>query len=112
MSHSPLPLCLHKSALYVCVSIAALQIGSQQLIKLNIRKATQLKSEQLFETPWIVAYQSPLSMEFSTQEHWSELPFPSPEDLPNPWIEPGFPILQADSLPSETAGKPKSGEKT
>ena len=41
-------------------------------------------------------------MEFSRQEYWSALPFPSPEDLPNPGIEPWPPVLQADSLPSET----------
>ena len=34
--------------------------------------------------------------------------FPSPEDLPNPGIEPRSPALQADSLPSEAAGKPKN----
>ena len=41
----------------------------------------------------IVAQQAPLSMEFSRQEHWSWLPFPSPGDLPNPQIEPGSPAL-------------------
>ena len=40
-------------------------------------------------------------MEFSRQEYWSGLPFPSPGDLPDPGIEPGSPALQADSLPSE-----------
>ena len=40
-------------------------------------------------------------MEFSRQEHWSGLPFPSPGDHPNPGIEPGFSALQADSLPTE-----------
>ena len=40
-------------------------------------------------------------MEFSRQECWSGLPFPSPGDLPNPGIEPGSPMLQADSLSSE-----------
>ena len=34
--------------------------------------------------------------------YWSELPFLSPEDLPNPGIEPGCPVLQADSLPSQS----------
>ena len=48
----------------------------------------------------------PLSMEFSRQEYWSGLPFPSPEDLPDPGIEPGSPVLQADSLPSELQGCP------
>ena len=40
-------------------------------------------------------------MEFSRQEYWSGLPFPSPRDLPNPGVEPGSPALQADALPSE-----------
>ena len=44
-------------------------------------------------------------MKFSRQEYWSGL-FPSPGDLPNPGIEPGFPALQADTLPSEPLGKP------
>ena len=43
----------------------------------------------------------PLSMEFFRQEYWSELPFPSPGDLPDPGMEPGSPALQADSLPYE-----------
>ena len=59
-------------------------------------------------TPWTVAFQAPLSMEFSRQEYRSGLPFPSPGDLSNPWIEPGSPTLQADSLPSEPPGKPKN----
>ena len=35
------------------------------------------------------------------QEYWSGLPFPSPGDLPDPGITPGYPALQADSLPTE-----------
>ena len=52
-------------------------------------------------TPWTPhgAQQAPLSMEFSRQEYWSGLPFPSPGDLPDPGIEPTSPALQADSLP-------------
>ena len=53
-----------------------------------------------------VAPQAPLSMEFSRQEYWSGLPFPSPGDPPDPGIEPGSPALQADSLPSEPLGSP------
>ena len=45
--------------------------------------------------------QAPVSMEFSRQEYWSGLPFPSPGDLFNPGIGPKFPALLADSLPSE-----------
>ena len=41
----------------------------------------------VFVTPWIIAHQAPLSMEFSRQEYWSGLPFPLPGDLPNPGIE-------------------------
>ena len=41
-----------------------------------------------FATPWTVACQAPLSMEFPRQEYWSGLPFPSPGDLPDPGIEP------------------------
>ena len=43
-------------------------------------------------------------MEFSRQEYWNGLPFPSPGDLRNPGVKPGFPALQADSLPSEPPG--------
>ena len=39
-------------------------------------------------TPWTVDHQAPLSRELSRQEYWSGLPFPSPEDLPNPGPEP------------------------
>ena len=60
-----------------------------------------LSCVRLFATPRTVAYQAPQSMEFSRQEYSSGLPFPSPEDLPNPGIEPRSPILQTDALPSE-----------
>ena len=59
-------------------------------------------------TPWTVTCQAPLSIKFSRQEYWSWLPFLSPGDLSKPGIEPGFPALQMDSLPSELPGKPKS----
>ena len=65
-----------------------------------------LSRVRLFATPWTVAHQAPPSMEFSRQEYWSGLPFPSPGDLPDPEIEPGSPALQADALTSEPPGKP------
>ena len=68
-------------------------------------KVKSLSRVRLFATPWTVALQAPLSMGFSRQEYWSGLPFPSPGDLPNPGIEPGFPALQADALSSEPPGK-------
>ena len=58
-------------------------------------------------TPWTVAHLTLLSVKFSRQEYWSGLVFPSPGDLPDPGIEPGFPALQADSLLSEPPGKPQ-----
>ena len=64
------------------------------------------KSFLTLVTSWTVAYQAPLSMAFSRQEYWGELPFPSAGDLPNPEIEPGSPALQADFLPTELQGKP------
>ena len=55
--------------------------------------------------PWTVALQAPLSMEFSRQEYWSGLAFPSPGDLPDPGIEPRSPALQVGSLLSEPPEK-------
>ena len=59
--------------------------------------------------PETVAHQAPLPMEFSRQEHWSGLSFPSPGDLPDSGIEPVSPIssaLQVDSLPLSHLGSP------
>ena len=53
-------------------------------------KGITLRHVRLFVTPWTVACQAPLSMEFSRQEHWSGLPFPSPRDLPNSGMEPSL----------------------
>ena len=64
-------------------------------------KYSSLSHVQLFVNLWTVAHQAPLSTEFSRKKYWSDLPFPSPEDLPNPVIKPGSPALQSDSLPSE-----------
>ena len=67
---------------------------------------TELSRVQLFATPWTVACQAPLSMEFSRQEYWRGQPFPSPGDFPDPGIEPRSPTWQANCLPSELPGKP------
>ena len=68
-------------------------------------KRKSLSCVRLFMSPWTVAYQAPPSMEFSRQQYWSGLPFPSPGDLADPGIEPGSPALQPDALPSEPPGK-------
>ena len=62
-------------------------------------------------TLWTVAHQAPLSTGFSSQENWSGLPCPPPEDLPDPGIKPmtsASPALQADSLPTQPPGKPRN----
>ena len=51
------------------------------------------------------------SGDFSRQEYWSGLPFPSPGDLPDPRIQPRSPALQADSLLSVPLGKPEKAER-
>ena len=60
---------------------------------------------RVFATPWAVAHQAPRFMEFSRQEYWSGLPFPSPGDLLDPRIKPGSPALQAVAELSEPPGK-------
>ena len=69
-------------------------------------KCSLLSHVQLFVTPWTVAYQVPLSMEFSRQEYGVGCHPPLLGDNPNPGIEPESPALQADSLQSEPPGKP------
>ena len=65
----------------------------------------------IFATPWTIAHWAFLFMGFSGREYWSGLPFSSPGDLPHLGIEPRSPALQADSLLSESPGKPQiSGE--
>ena len=64
---------------------------------------------QLFSTPWTLARQAPLPMEFSRRGYWSGLPYPPSRDLPDTEIEPGSPALSADyhctTLPSEPLQK-------
>ena len=58
-------------------------------------------------TPWAIGYQAPLFTGFSRQEYWSGLPFPSPEDLPDPGIEPkslGSPALASRFLTTVPPG--------
>ena len=62
-----------------------------------------------FVTPWTVARQAPLSMEFPRQAHYSGLPFHSPGDLPDPGIElmaPASPTLASGFFTTESPGKP------
>ena len=65
----------------------------------EIPLAVQLLSRvPLSATPWTAARQAPLFVGFSRQEHWSEVPLPSPGDLPDPGIELTSPVLQRQIL--------------
>ena len=73
-THTHLHLCPHSfPSLFVCV----------------------LSGVQLSATPWTVPHQVLLSMEFSRQEYWRRMPFPTPGDLPDPGIK-----LMSLALPS------------
>ena len=75
MSGNPSDVITEKVSLYVCMLSCSVVVDSV--------------------TPWTVARQAPLSMEFSRQEYWSRLPFPPPGDLPDPGIEPMSPVSPA-----------------
>ena len=57
-----------------------------------------------FATSWTVGHQAPLSTEFSSQEYWSELPFPSPRDIPDQGLNPDLLHWQVGSLPLSHLG--------
>ena len=78
--------------LILCLSLNHIEETKTREIETENRNVVQcwwvrlLSHVWLFATTWIVACQAPPSMEFSWQGYWSRLPFPSPEDLPNPGI--------------------------
>ena len=60
---------------------------------------------QFFETPWTVAHQTPLPMELPRQECWTELPFSTLGDLPDPGIKPASPALAGGFFTTEPPEK-------
>ena len=74
-----------------------------QLLEYFVVVDQSLSHVYLFVTPWTVARQAPLSVGFPRQEYWCSLPFPSPEDIPDPGIEP---TLADRFFTSEPPGKP------
>ena len=62
---------------------------------------------RLSATPWTVARQAPLFMEFSRQDYWSGLPFSFPRDLPDPGIEPKSLALVGGIFTTALPGKPQ-----
>ena len=75
--------------------------------------AKSLSCVLLFETPWTVAHQAPLSMGVSRQEYWSGLPCPPSRDLPDPGLCLSHLLnWQAGSLPLAPPGKLQVGQST
>ena len=95
---------LQWTSFYICLDepLKALPQGRFWAVESEVTQScpTLLRPHGLY-----VAYQAPHSMEFSRQEYWNGLPFPSPGDLPNPGIKPRSLTLQADSLLSEPQEK-------
>ena len=92
---------------WYCLEIGSLQYNQLDLDEVikaspNPERESESNSHSVvsdsLQPPKTVARQAPLSMEFSRQEYWSGLLFPSPGDCPNPEIEPRTPALQADSF--------------
>ena len=84
----------------ICADNANVIVGKTVGTFICIKVACSVTSVcQLFATPWTVALQAPLLMEFSWQEYWKRLPHPPPGDLPDPGIEPMSPALQVNALP-------------
>jgi len=70
--------------------------------------AQLLSHVQIFGTPWSIARQALLSMEFSRQEYWSRLPCPPPGNLPDPGIKPLSPVSPALQVDSSLLSHPGS----
>ena len=94
-------------------SLAGIYQSGSTAHMLNLHPAVYMLSHfsrvWLFVTWWTVAYQAPLSMEFSRQEDWGGLPCPPPGDLSDPRIEPASPAtpaLQTESLSLSHQGSP------
>ena len=86
-----------------------MQLSLDQICKKNSVCVCSARPNS-FVTPWTVARQAPLSMEFSRQEYWRGLPFPSPGDLPDPVIEtmsPASSAMAGGFFPTAPHRKPK-----
>ena len=71
----------------LCVLSIPILLKPMASVTLRVCTLSHFSRVQLFETPWTVAHQAPLSMEFSRQELLEWLPGPPPGDLPDPGIE-------------------------
>ena len=90
------------------IAIMQLQFSRPVPIKWTCAHAQSLNHVPLFETPWTVAHQAPLSVALFRQKYWSRLPFPFPGDLPDPGIElesPEYLALAGRFFTTEPPGK-------
>ena len=95
------------SGLYCSIRVENRDSFSYIWLTLIHNVSMSLSHVWLFVTPWTVTQWAAVSIGFSRQRYWSELPFPPWGDLPDLGIKPGFPALQADSLLSEPPEKPR-----
>ena len=94
-----------------CLWMSLLPLNSQALWTWDCCCCSVTTSCPTLVTPWTVAHQSPLSVEFSRQEYWSGLLCPPSGHLPDPGIEQGSPAWQVDSLPLSHLGNPDLGHR-
>ena len=88
------------------ISVTTRPWGRSSLQSLFVVVVQSSSHVPLFVTPWTVAPQSPLSMEFSRVEYWNGLPFSPPGDFPDPGIKPMSPALAGRFFTAEPPGKP------
>ena len=78
---------------YLLSSLPHTEKGDICIVVTLSQPARTLSYIRLFVTPWTVAREAPLSMEFSRQDYWSGLPFPPLGNFPHPGIKPMSPAL-------------------
>ena len=96
----------HSHFLDIYLTAQCLELPTPQL------HVCMLSRVQLFATPWTVAHQASLSLQFFRQEYWSGLPCPLPEVLSKSQIDPEFPAspaLAGRFFTTEPHGKPLTG---
>ena len=97
-------LCLHLPCWLGCMRVCVCSVAKMCLALCDPMDCS-LPGYSVHGIPWTVAHQSPLSLGFPRQEHWSGLPFASPRDLPDPGIETTFSALAGRFFTTEPPGK-------
>ena len=90
-----------------CVScFYILEINPLSVVSFAVQFSSVAQSCLTLCDPMYCSLKAPPSMEFSRQEYWSGLPFPSPGSLPDPRTKPGSPALAGGFFATEPPGKP------